>query len=156
RHFSHKEYIDASTELCSAAKDVSPALTARLFAAWFSASGPLSGLRHEYETYEFDAGNFVIRHLFAHFLALQEDKSKRPELFCCPGAWLAGENLESESERIFLKHQALFFDKEDDESIYPRIQPERPEALVHKAYETFYQHSIVFDLTNQWISQSGP
>jgi hypothetical protein len=100
--------------------------------------------------------NFVIRHLFAHFLAFQEDKFERPEFFCWPGAWMAGERASSESERLFHKHGAPFGDKEDDDSVFPRIQPGRSDESVHSVFEKFYGNTVVFDLVNQWIGQSGP
>jgi hypothetical protein len=156
KQHSREEYVDVSDRLCEAAKDVSPARVAEFFGQCFAPNGPWRGLRREYETYEFDEANYVVRHLFAHFLAFQEDKHKRPEFFCWPGAWLAGKNVDLESDRLFSKHGALFGDKEDDDSIFPRLQRGRSEAALHKAFETFYQHSVIFDLTDQWISRSGP
>lgn len=60
------------------------------------------------------------------------------------------------AQAMFDKHGALFVDKEDDDAIFPRLQPGRDEAIVAKAFNTFYQHAVVYDLTNQWISQPGP
>jgi hypothetical protein len=51
---------------------------------------------------------------------------------------------------------ALFADKEDDDAVFPRLHPGRYQAVVEKAFNTFYQHDVVYDLTNQWISCSGP
>jgi len=68
---------------------------------------------------------------------------------------MAGERARSESEHLFHKHGALFGDKEDDDSVFPRIQPGRPEKSVHSVFEKFYGNTVVFDLVNQWIGQSG-
>jgi hypothetical protein len=62
----------------------------------------------------------------------------------------------AESERLFHKHGALFGDKEDDESVFPRIQPGRSDESVHSVFEKFYENTVMYDLVNQWIGQSGP
>jgi hypothetical protein len=156
RNCSRTEYEEISTRLCEGAKEASPLLIAQFFGRWFASDGPLSNLREEYESYVFDPVNFVLRYLFAHFLAFQEAKSKRPEFFCWPGAWMAGNNLDKSSSQLFEKHGALFVDREDNDAVFPRLQPGRDEAVVGRAFNTFYQHAVVYDLTNQWISRPGP
>jgi hypothetical protein len=158
RNFDHSrtDYIEISTALSQEMKDFTPLIVAGTFARWFKPGGPLADLRHEYLTYEFQPGNFVIRHLFAHFLAFQEDKFARPEFFCWPGAWTAGDNVSEESKRLFDKHGALFVDKEDDDGVFARNQPGRSEAQVQAVFEEFYGNVVVFDLANQWISHPGP
>ena len=94
----------------------------RAFASWFSPKGQLAHLRVEFERYRFDPKNYVIRHLFAHFLAFQEDKFKAPEFFCWPGAHMADKNVSGMSQSLFEKHGALFVDKEHDDSVFPRMQ----------------------------------
>ena len=88
------EYESIAAELCSAVKEASPLLTAEMFSALFADGRPFSQLKKEYESYDFSPGNYVLRHLFAHFLAFQEDKFKQPEFFCWPGAWMAGDNVQ--------------------------------------------------------------
>lgn len=122
RRHSREEYVDVSSELAHADKDVPPLRISELCAAWFSRKGPLGHLRREYKEYRFDPKNFVIRHLFAHFLAFQEDKFSAPEFFCWPGAHMAGENLCERAGVLFEKHGALFVDKEEDDSVFPRTQ----------------------------------
>ena len=79
-----------------------------------------------------------------------------PEFFCWPGAWMAGDRVDESVTELFDKHGALFVDKEDDDAVFPRRQPGREEAVVERAFNTFYQHAVVYDLTDQWISRSGP
>ena len=57
---------------------------------------------------------------------------------------------------LFDKHGTLFIDKEDDNSVFPRLQPNRDEATVHKVFDEFYHNIMTMDLTDQWINQSGP
>ena len=156
RNCNRAEYEEISRQLSEGAREASPLLIAQFFARWSAPDGRLSSLRDEYESYVFEPVNFVLRYLFAHFLAFQEDKSKRPEFFCWPGAWMAGNNLDESAARLFDKHGALFVDKEDDDAVFPRLQPGRDQVVVDKAFDMFYQHAVVYDLTNQWISRSGP
>lgn len=104
------EYETITTELSLAAREFPPLLVAKTFSEWFAQSGPLAGLRLEYEAYEFEPKNYVIRHLFAHFLAFQQDRFQSPEIFCWPGAWLAGERVSEKGRLLFEKHGALFID----------------------------------------------
>lgn len=150
------EYEAATSRLCDSASLRSPTAIAQTFAAWFENDGPLAGLRKEYETYSFEHGNFVVRHLLAHFLAFQSDKFDSPERYCWPGAWMAGERLSKESAYPIERHGALFVDKEHDDGVFPRIQTRLPEDVVHAAFDEFYQNTVVFGLTDQWISQPGP
>jgi hypothetical protein len=131
-------------------------MISKKFSDWFDRAGPLSNLRREYETYVFRPENYVIRHLFAHFLAFQEDKFRRPEFFCWPGAWTAGDMVSEEIFALFEKHGALFVDKEHDDGVFPRLQARRDDAAVHAAYSEFYHHTAIDGLTDQWISKAGP
>ncbi|WP_284178031.1 hypothetical protein [Rhabdaerophilum sp. SD176] len=147
QNYSRDEYVAISNQLCHAAKEVPPLEISEIFASWFAAGGRLSSLRQEYETYVFGPENFVIRHLFAHFLAFQEDKFKRPEFFCWPGAWMAGDRVSEEAEKLFEKHGALFVDKEDDDAVFPRLQPNRAISSVSDTFNAFYQNTDVAPLT---------
>lgn len=156
RNCNRTEYEEIGARLCNGAKEAPPLLISRLFGGWFASNGPLHSLRGEFESYLFEPGNFVLRYLFAHFLSFQEDKFKRPEFFCWPGAWMTGERVDQPLVDLFDKHCALFIDKEDDDAVFPRIQRGRDEAVVSRAFDTFYQHAVTYDLTDQWISRSGP
>jgi hypothetical protein len=154
--YDRADYKEISDALAGAMKDFPPLATAGLCASWFDRQGPLANLRKEYEAYKFEPGNFVIRHLFAHFLAFQEDKYKRPEFFCWPGAWMAGDNVSEESVRLFDKHGALFVDKEHDDGVFARLQATRTEERVQAVFKEFYDNVAIYDLANQWISEPGP
>jgi hypothetical protein len=155
-NYDRTEYDTISTELCLAAREFPPLLLAQTFSQWFAETGPLAGLRREYETYDFEPGNYVIRHLLAHFLAFQEDKYPSPEFFCWPGAWMAGDNVSDKQRLLFEKHGALFVDKEEDDSVFARLQLNRDEISVQKTFNEFYHNAVLFDLTNRWIREKGP
>lgn len=150
------EYEEISSQLCHAAKEVDPLKIATKFSGWFNAAGPFSSLLEQYNKYEFDPRNFVIGHLFAHFLAFQADKAKRPEFFCWPATHMVGKDISIENQRLFERHSALFVDKEDNDSIFPRIQNNRDACSVKKTFDDFYRAAALFDLTHQWIAQKGP
>ena len=68
---------------------------------------------------------------------------------------MAGERVSNEAVRLFDRHGALFVDKEDDHGIYPRLAMGRIESNVQKTFDGFYASNVVFDLTRQWITESG-
>lgn len=154
--YSREEYCMVAKDLCDQAREASPVLVAELFAKWFSKDGALAELRHEYESYDFKETNFVVRHVFAHFLAFQEDKFQHPEIFCWPGAHMAGQSLTERSMDLFERHSALFVDWENDNGVFPRLQKSRDQAAVQRAFESFYANSVNYDLVNQWIAKEGP
>jgi hypothetical protein len=156
KEHNRTEYEEVTSQLSRAAREYSPLVIAETFAQWFAQSGPMSSLRREYETYRFEPLNYVIRHLFAHFLSFQQDRSQRPEFFCWPGAWMAGKRVSAKEMLLFDQHGALFVDKEEDDSVFPRLQRNRDEAIVHEAFDTFYRNATVYDLANQWIADTGP
>jgi hypothetical protein len=94
--------------------------------------------------------------MFAHYLAFCADKFVRPEFFCWPGAWMAGERLSNDVKALFGRHEAPFMDKADDGGIYPRLVPGKDEKAVHETFENFYAVNVAYDLTRQWITQPGP
>ncbi|WP_258897493.1 hypothetical protein [Burkholderia glumae] len=156
RKHDREEYSEITTALCIAAREFPALQVAGKFAEWFAPNGQFKELRIEYESYKFEPGNFVLRHLFAHFLAFQEDKCRCPEFFCWPGAWLSGDNLSQRERLLFEKHGTLFIDKENDNSVFARIQSQRDALVVQNTFEQFYHNVVTFGLINQWISQPGP
>ena len=155
-HCDRSEYESISSDLCRTLGETPPLAVTNTFSAWFDKSGPLKALRREYDDYKFGPVNLVIRHLFAHFLAFQQDKNRVPEFFCWPGAWLAGERVTASEELLFETHGAPFVDKECDDSVFARQQPGREEATLQSTFDDFYHNSVVYDLINQWISEPGP
>ena len=57
---------------------------------------------------------------------------------------------------MFDRHGALFVDKEDDDGVFPRLADGRTETEVQEAFDDFYAHNVIFDLTRQWITKPGP
>ncbi len=156
RTYSRSEYEEASEALAQALFDVPPLLLAQICASWTRPGEPLAPLMEEHRTFDYQPGNLPVRVMLSHFLAFMRDKARRPEYFCWPGAWMAGDRVSEESQRLFERHSALFVDKEDDDGIFPRIHADRDDTLVHRTFETFYAGNIIYDMTDQWIRRAGP
>lgn len=155
QQYSREEYEEVSEKLCAALIEVSPLKIARKFSYWCSLP-EFQPLMNEYKSFDFGKGNVVVRILFSHFLSFMKDKAKQPEFFCWPGVWMAGEKTADNAVSLFDRHGALFVDKEDDDGIYPRHVTGRTEGQVQEAFDSFYTNNVVFDLTRQWITESGP
>ncbi len=152
--YSREDYDAVSTKLCKEMIEAGPLCVAAEFVRWW-AGEEFASLRAEYETYRFKKGNVSVRILLAHFMAFMEDKYAKPEVFCWPGAWMAGRNLSQDVVAMFDRHGALFVDKEHDDGIFPRMPLGRSEANVQESFDDFYANNIIFDLTRQWISEPG-
>jgi hypothetical protein len=113
-------------------------------------------LMEEYRTYNYQPGNHAIRVLLSHFLAFSEDKLLTPEVFCWPGAWMAGGNVSEKAVDIFERHGALFVDRETDTGIYPRLRKNYDEKSVQKMFDDFYAATITYEMTDQLIAMAGP
>ena len=155
RDYSRDEYEEVSRKLCGAIIESPPLDIAGEFRRW-SELPEFHQLMEEHRTFKFDKGNIVVRILFSHFLAFMRDKYERPEFFCWPGAWMAGKRLSPDAMTLFDRHGALFVDKEDDDGVFPRLANGRTETEVQEAFDDFYAHNVIFDLTRQWITKPGP
>jgi len=94
--YSRKEYEDVSERISAMMLNISPMQIVAKCDGW--AKGPMLSLMEEYRTYNYRAGNHVVRVLLSHFLAFSQDKLLTPEVFCWPGAWMAGEICRRESQ----------------------------------------------------------
>jgi hypothetical protein len=69
---------------------------------------------------------------------------------------MTGQRVSEEIVTLFDRNSALFVDKEDDDSVFPRLHTDRSEEAVHRTFESFYQFNVTYDMTSQWISTPGP
>lgn len=155
REYSRDEYEAVGRKLSAAMVEHSPLEIAGEFCRWTNLP-EFASLMSEHESFRFEKGNVAIRIVFAHFLAFMRDKWARPEFFCWPGAWMAGDRVSRDAATLFDRHGALFVDKEDDDGIFPRLPVGRCESDVQEAFDDFYANNVIFDLTRQWITQPGP
>lgn len=153
--YSREEYVEVTGKLAKALVLHPPIAVARECARW-AETETIARVMEEYRTFAYEPLNLPIRVLFSHFLAFMQDKVKVPEFFCWPGAWSAGEKVSEEGMALFNRHQALFVDKEDDDGVFPRLQPGRDEKHVQAMFDSFYGANVVYDLADQWITKPGP
>lgn len=151
--YSREEYEQVTEELSRTLLIDSPLAIAKTCSDW--ATGPMASLMEEHRTFQYGATNLPVRVMFSHFLAYMQDKLVRPEFFCWPGAWMAGERVSETAMELFDRHGALFVDKEDDDGIFPRLQEGRDQALVQEVFDSFYAVNLTYDLTDQWITREG-
>lgn len=154
--YSREEYVQASEMLAGTLRLAPPMVVAEEIASWPARSAGVRALMREHQTFAFEPVNQPVRVLLAHAIAFAADKAARPEVFCWPGAWMAGERLTNEIVTLFSKHGALFVDKPGDKGVFPRVQPGRDPAIVHEAFQRFYDANVTYDMTRQWIIEDGP
>jgi hypothetical protein len=156
RNYSRTEYAEAAEALTTPLLVEHPLVIASEVTGWTGKSDRLKALLEEYRTACYGPVNLPVHLMFAHFLAFSAEKSSRPEFFCWPGAWMAGDRLSNDVEALFGRHQAPFVDRADDGGIYPHLLPGRDERALHDAFQNFYAVNVAYDLTRQWIADPGP
>lgn len=154
--YDKNEYIEVSSIICHSLKTPSPLDNAMALTNWPNNSESALALMRENDASTFSPVNMVVRLLTAKHIAFCFDKSSAPEVFCWPGAWMAGERISSSVSDIFSKHQAIFIDKEHDDGIFPAIPSGCNVENVQNTFQLFYNNVVVFDIVRQLISQDGP
>jgi hypothetical protein len=154
--YSREEYFDVAGILVEECGYDHPAIALQTVAGWPREVDGVAAILKEKERFRFDPANLVMRVLFSHYVSFYIDKLARPEFFCWPGAWMAGERVGEASQRLFLKYLSLFTDRADSEDIVPRMVPGAQPADLSRTLSIFYTNITVYDLTRQWILQDGP
>lgn len=120
---------------------------------WFEEES-IKDLLNEEEAHDYKDTNMPIRLLFAKYLRFQKDKYENPHIFC----WIGHHIPNATSDNVmnlFEKHKALFMDAEDGEikaSIIDNLDDEK----VYETFNKFYQHTILYELILNWITEEGP
>ena len=156
RKYSREEYVEISEALCRELIIDSPIAIASKVKDWKNETETLKSLTKEHKRFAYGPRNLPVRLLFAHFMGFCEDKFARPEFFCWPGAWMAGERVSDEIAGLFERQSAPFIDQPGDGGIYPRLMPDKDSALVQASFDSFYAVNLTYDLTRQWIVMPGP
>jgi hypothetical protein len=152
--YSRDEYEEVSNGISLMMLNPSPMQIAARGDSW--AKGPMLSLMEEYRTYNYRPENHVVRVLLSHYLAFSQDKVLTPEIFCWPGAWMAGKNVSGRVADLFERHGALFVDRETDSGIYPRMRNGYEEKSVQKVFDDFYAATVTYEMTDQLIVKAGP
>ena len=154
--YSRDQYAAATEALAISLLVDSPLAIVETVNRWALDSEAVKTLMTEHCQFAYETANLPVRLLLAHFVAFSQDKLARPEFFCWPGAWMAGERASPEIGLLVDRHEAPFIDKPEDAGVYPRLRAEKDEAIAHKSFSTFYSTNVTYDLTRQWISKAGP
>jgi len=154
--YSKDQYLAASDTLADLLIVDSPTKIFQTVASWPERVPAVRRLMDSHDKSEYEPVNFAVRLLFAHFIAFARDKSTRPELFCWPGAWMAGERVSRDSVVIFDRHSAPFVDKADASGIFPRLRRGRNVAVDYESFSNFYAMNVTLGLMRQWIVEPGP
>ncbi len=158
-HYSKEEYIQISKTLASSIACASPYESCAHINQWIDQQESLKKLLEEETRFAYQNTNLPVRLFFAKFLRFQQDKYKYPDLFCWPGARLAGYgdnpmDLE-EVQRIFDRHKALFVDAEDGD-IHPALFPGYDEKQIENTFNDFFVWNTLYDMVRKWIIEAGP
>lgn len=157
-HYSADEFWRISSLICKAANLVSPKTLIDEVASWPNRRSQIEALMEEDRTFHFSNENLPVRVFMARFIKYQIDKQARPEFFCWPGAWMtakvSGASGAVKSLSLFEEHRALFLDKEDGD-VYPRTFEDRAEDAIKNTFDAFYSWVPVYELTRQWIIETG-
>jgi hypothetical protein len=78
-----------------------PLAVAETLTGWVRDSEGLKSLMAEHRSLDYGPLNLPVRLLFSQFLTFNADKLTKPEVFCWPGAWMAGERVSPEVEALF-------------------------------------------------------
>lgn len=154
--YSKREYIAVSEELTEHAGYDKPMEALQAVREWLEKAPGLPKLMDEYRTFEYSPTNLPIRVFLSHFVALCEDKLKRPEFFCWAGIYMSKQREMKDAQDIWLRHLSLFSDRGDKGGVYPRKWPNRSEKNVKKTFDRFYGTMALYDLTRQWLLKDGP
>jgi hypothetical protein len=156
--YSKNEYIEISSILCKDIICKTPFESAEKVSQWSKHPG-CQTLLQENKQFSFAPVNMPIRLFFARYLQFQQDKSSLPEFFCWPGYWVTkglGNGIEAmKAEQLFDKHRAVFVDRPDG-TICPRTFPDINEDVVQRTFEDFFNWNSTYELSRQWIIESGP
>lgn len=114
-----------------------------------------ASLMREHRSYRFSQSNIALRLLTGEFLAYVTDRIENPEFFCWTGYWLT-EGSGTRSRELWLKHLSLFTDKADDGALFARQHPDRTEDDVLEVFNQFFAAVLLYDLSKQWVLNSGP
>lgn len=156
KDYSKKEYIAVSSELTKHAGYDHPMAALQAICDWVIEAPGLSKLMDEYRTFEYSQTNLPIRVFLSHFVALCNDKLKKPEFFCWAGIYMSNQREMKDVQEVWLRHLSLFSDRGDKNGVYPRKWPNRSEKNIKETFERFYGTMALYDLTRQWLLKDGP
>ncbi|PXA87399.1 hypothetical protein DMC47_32325 [Nostoc sp. 3335mG] len=154
--FSALEYRYVTARLTERCGYDDPRVALRAIVGHVGDQGPIDALMEEHRTFAFSGVNMPVRVLVAHHIAFSRDKLERPEFFCWPGIYMAGEKATDDTRALFIEHLSLFQDRADTRQIFPRAMPGRSHENIRALVNGFFSGMLVYDLAVQWTLRPGP
>lgn len=154
-NYSKTEYLSISEKLCKEANITPPSVGLEEIRKWVDSSSEAKILLEEQKNLKYQLPNLPIRVLFSHFLAFSLNKLENPEFFCWAGMWMGGKMPNDHTKNLWLSSLSLFTDKADDNGIFPRMFEGKEPENISETFNNFYGHSILYDLSRQWVIGKG-
>jgi len=152
------EYLQLAGELARSLICDTPVEIAQRVCSWPAVAPRIKELLHEESQFRFKAPNLPVRVLFSQFLRIAQDRVRRPEFFCWPGAhFISAPNWDVDlvdSSALFHRHEPLFFASIDGE-VRPLLRPGKAEADIHETFNDFFGWWATYDLVRQWTINDG-
>jgi hypothetical protein len=154
--YSFADYENISERLCTALNILSPLAICREIARWVETSDDFRDCLARHDAGLTSDFNPPVDLLFGQFLSFARDKLRLAHILCWPGANMAGERAGEDAPSLFSRQSPLFIDRADDSMIVPILRSGLAEDDVHQSFQRFYDGHALYDLTQQWITRSGP
>lgn len=153
--YSSEEYVYMADFLSDAAGFLPPQKGWDAVTRLVQSGSPLAELMEEYRTLKYGESNVVLRVIVSHFISFNADKANTPHIFCWPGVWMAQMKEDDWISALWLKHLALFRDREEDDGIFITRRAGVIEEDATSTLNAFFGNILVCDLTRQWALQVG-
>lgn len=152
--YSSRNYFFISTVLCKTLEYHVPSEYIKKLSDWCSDQEKIIKLLKENEVFKYEEGNILVRLIFGRFLSFQQDKFKKPEYFCWPGAFIHDHLNYQDFNVLYVKHQALFKENKDMD-ISPAILPGIDDETLRNTAGSFYTMLTILELCRQWVFCEG-
>lgn len=152
--YSAKNYFLITTVLCKTLGYHVPLEYKEKLSDWCNNQESIKELLKENEAFKYKEENMLVRLILGRFLSFQQDKFKRPEYFCWPGAFINRQPASPDFNLMYIKHQALFKENEDM-VISPAMLPGINDETLLNTAGAFYKMLTIFELSRQWVFCEG-
>jgi hypothetical protein len=155
KDYSAEEYVSIAGFLSEAAGFMSPQKGWDAVTRLVQTEAPLSELMEEHRMLKYSEANVVLRVMVSHFISFNADKASAPHFFCWPGVWMAQMKEDDWISALWLKHLALFRDREEDDGIFITRRAGVTEEDANITLNAFFGNLLACDLTRQWALKDG-
>lgn len=156
KDYSKKEYLEVAQILTSHCGLEHPYEIPMLMSEWKKQRSTIQELLRQQDSFDYNPESITIRVLFSHFITFNLDKLDSPEFFCWAGKHLASGENSKKYQKLWLKNLSLYSDDAEEQTILPRMIPGKSEENIKKTFNAFYAANLVYNMSSQWVTGSGP